>query len=233
MISDFLTPLQHAFLHRFFSMEVGQRFFLTGGTALAAFHLHHRLSDDLDLFTLDGEALRDVDREIEGLAAELNCTIGRARRAEHFRQFLLLPQAEEMGPPLQVDLVHDVGPQYGQRQVIEGIVVDAIENIGANKITAILERTDSKDFVDLYFILQAGYDFEELFKMAQQKDLGLIEFYFVYALLQVNKLTRLPEMKKPIDLPTLQVFFTTLANEMLDRLNPERRDPRYAGDRDF
>ncbi|MCK4470303.1 MAG: nucleotidyl transferase AbiEii/AbiGii toxin family protein, partial [Anaerolineae bacterium] len=114
MISDFLTPLQHAFLQRFFNLDVGQRFFLTGGTALAAFHLHHRISDDLDLFTLDVEALADVDREIESLAAELNCTIGRARRAEHFRQFLLLPQEEQMGPPLQVDLVHDVGPQYGE-----------------------------------------------------------------------------------------------------------------------
>ena len=221
MTNGFLTPLQYGFLQRFFSLDIGQRFFLTGGTALAAFHLHHRLSDDLDLFTLDGEALADVDRKIEGLAAELHCTIGRARRAEHFRQFLLLPRAEEMESPLQVDLVHDVGPQYGERQVVEGIIVDTLENIGANKITAILGRTASKDFIDLYFILQAGYDFGELFRMAQQKDLGLIEFYFVYALLQVNKLTRLPEMKKPMDLPTLQAFFTALAHEMLDRLNPE------------
>jgi len=33
-----------------------------------------------------------------------------------------------------------VGPQYGQRQVIDGIVVDAMENIAANKVVAILSR---------------------------------------------------------------------------------------------
>jgi hypothetical protein len=33
------------------------------------------------------------------------------------------------------------------------VIVDALENIGANKITAIFGRTDAKDFVDLYFIL--------------------------------------------------------------------------------
>jgi hypothetical protein len=95
-----------------------------------------------------------------------------------------------------------------------------MENIGANKVTAILGRTDSKDFVDLYFILKAGYDFKKLFAMAQQKDMGLIEFYFAGALLQVNKLTRLPRMKKPLSLETLQDFFTSLANDILDKLNP-------------
>ena len=52
MTNSLLTPLQQAFLRAFFGDPVGQRFFLTGGTALAAFHLHHRLSDDLELETL-------------------------------------------------------------------------------------------------------------------------------------------------------------------------------------
>ncbi|MBN1138047.1 MAG: nucleotidyl transferase AbiEii/AbiGii toxin family protein [Anaerolineae bacterium] len=55
-----LTPLQLAVLEQFFATEAGKRFFLTGGTALAAFHLHHRLSVDLDLFTLDDLALREA-----------------------------------------------------------------------------------------------------------------------------------------------------------------------------
>ncbi|HOU15285.1 MAG TPA: hypothetical protein PKZ84_19435 [Anaerolineae bacterium] len=39
-----LSPLQADFLARFFATDTGQRFFLTGGTALAAFYLHHRNS---------------------------------------------------------------------------------------------------------------------------------------------------------------------------------------------
>jgi predicted nucleotidyltransferase component of viral defense system len=67
--NEFLTPLQRAFLKHFFATPLGQRFFLTGGTALAAFHLHHRLSDDLDLFTLDDDALTEVDHQIEEMAS--------------------------------------------------------------------------------------------------------------------------------------------------------------------
>ena len=59
-VQRWLTPLQKTFLTRFFATDVGQRFFLTGGTALAAFHLHHRLSVDLDLFTLDDLDLREA-----------------------------------------------------------------------------------------------------------------------------------------------------------------------------
>jgi hypothetical protein len=45
-----LGPLQQKFLQAFFSKE--KRFFLTGGAALAGFHLGHRETHDLDLFTL-------------------------------------------------------------------------------------------------------------------------------------------------------------------------------------
>ena len=37
-IEEWLTPLQAGFLARFFATKAGQRFFLTGGTSLAAFH---------------------------------------------------------------------------------------------------------------------------------------------------------------------------------------------------
>jgi len=106
---------------------------------------------------------------------------------------------------------------------VGAITVDSLENIGANKVNAILGRTESKDFVDLYFILQAGYDFQDLFAKAQQKDSGLVEFFFGGALLQVNKLTTLPQMLKPIDWAAMQAFFTEIANEMIDNLSPEQR----------
>jgi hypothetical protein len=47
-----LTALQAEVLGEFFRREQG--FFLTGGAALAGFHLCHRETHDLDLFTLAG-----------------------------------------------------------------------------------------------------------------------------------------------------------------------------------
>lgn len=216
-VDEWLTPLQASFLARFFATETGQRFFLTGGTALAAFHLHHRLSVDLDLFTLDDLAFREAGILVPQLVADLQCRIGRARQTEHFRQFLFEPEADQF---LQVDLVRDFGPQYGQHGRYGDIILDSVENIGANKLTAILGRTEPKDFVDLYFILQAGYDFDDLLAKAREKDLGLQPFFLAGALRQVSHLRYLPVTTPPLAPSELQTFILALADRLLDQLRP-------------
>lgn len=218
--SDIITPLQADFLRRFFAASFGPRFFLTGGTALAGFHFGHRLSDDLDLFTLSDEALPDSDAVVPRIAESVNCRIIRKREAEYFRQFIM-EAAEGEGNVLRVDLVRDFGPQYGERVPVEGIIVDSVENIGANKVTAILGRTDAKDFVDLHFILASGFEFEHLFQLAREKDTGLTEFYLAQAMLEARRLTRLPTMLVPVELSALQEQFVGLANMLLDRINPQ------------
>jgi hypothetical protein len=215
-----LTPLQAAFLTRFFATDVGPLFFLTGGTALAAYYLHHRLSVDLDLFTLDDLALREAAVLVPELAADLGCRIGRARETEHFRQFLFEP---ENGPSLQIDLVRDFGPQYGQHKRYDAIIVDSIENIGANKLTAILGRTEPKDFVDLYFLLQAGCSFNDLLEKAQEKDLGLQPFFLAGALRQVLHFQHLPSTTPPLALSELKAFIIALSDQLLDRLQPPKQ----------
>jgi hypothetical protein len=212
-----LTELQWGFLQRFFASAIGRSFFLTGGTALSAFHLRHRLSVDLDLFTLDDLALQEASIRVPQLAKDLDCEIGRARRTEHFLQLLLEPQS---GDPLQIDLVRDFGPQYGQHIEVDGVICDSIENIGANKLTAVLGRTEPKDFVDLYFILHSGYDFDDLLAKAQTKDLGMQPFFLAGALLQVRKLHHLPATTPPVTQPELEAFFLTLTDRLLDRAAP-------------
>ena len=100
-VSAWLTPLQASVLESFFAATDGQQFYLTGGTALAAFHLHHRASVDLDLFTLDDLALREADILLPQLAASMNCRLGAMRRTEHYREVFLEP---ESGDPLKIDL---------------------------------------------------------------------------------------------------------------------------------
>lgn len=217
-----ITPGQAVFLRRFFATDTTRQFVLTGGSALAGFHLGHRLSKDLDLFTFQPDAFRGIGLYVESIAADLGWQIVFARSSEYFRQYVFQSGSEER---VQVDLVREVGPRFGEWLLVDHINVDAIENIGVNKIAAILGRTESKDFVDLHFILKAGHDFDHLFGQAQQKDLGLLPFFFAGALLQIQRLTRLPIMLKPITLDELQDYFVTLANRIIDGLNPEERNP--------
>lgn len=220
MAKDILNPLQKAFLQAFFATSIGQRFFLTGGSALAAFHFQHRLSDDLDLFTLDDQALEASVRPLEAIAFELGCELERTRVSQYFQQCFLKHPAQSL--PLKIDMVRDFGPQYGERFIREGIIVDSLDNIAANKIVAIFGRADIKDFVDLYFILQAGYDLDQLFEKAREKDLGLTRFYFAGMLRQINRHAALPHMLKPLELETLRIFYNDLARKIMSELSPER-----------
>ena len=60
------TPLKRNFLRAWFSQE--QRFFLTGGSALGLFYLDHRRSYDLDLFTSEEVAGKEVQSLVNRVA---------------------------------------------------------------------------------------------------------------------------------------------------------------------
>src|SRR5581483_2664177 len=211
-----LSPFQAEFLRLFFQNAIGQQFFLTGGTALAAFYLEHRYSQDLDLFTLESDALARVQMELDTIAAELGAVAKTTVATPTFRQAFVTRNDES----LQIEFVRDIAAQFGEHRRIDSVIVDALENIGANKVNAIFGRTDVKDFVDLYFILKAGLELFDLIEMAKQKDAGLTECYLAGMMRQVRELNRLPRMLKPIDLDTLKEFYLRLADDLLRRAKP-------------
>jgi predicted nucleotidyltransferase component of viral defense system len=215
--ASLLSPLQRAFLNDFFGTAIGQRFFLTGGTALAEYYLQHRYSDDLDLFTVDDEAFGFARREVQRLAGALSVTAESIVSTPTFQRFELI---HADAPPVRLDLVRDIDFQFGQRQFFGAVIVDSLENIGANKISAIFGRTEGKDFVDLYFILQTGHDLARLIDDAKQKDSGISEFWLAGMFRQVDALTRLPTMLKPLDLETLKTFYLELADDLLRHIKP-------------
>jgi len=68
-----------------------------------------------------------------------------------FLQYIVV---NDSAVPLKVDLVKDVPVHFGATREIGDIRLDSLENIGANKVLAVSGRTDAKDFIDLYWILQ-------------------------------------------------------------------------------
>ena len=97
---DILTPFQSAFLKAFSQSPLNDRFYLTGGTALAAFYLQHRLSEDLDFFTADSAAVRDVPDAMERLAQALHCRLRVERSLPSFFDGDIIPNE---GPPVKID----------------------------------------------------------------------------------------------------------------------------------
>lgn len=123
-----------------------------------------------------------------------------------------------------MDLVKDVPVHFGATREIDGLRLDSLENIGANKVLAVFGRTDAKDFIDLYWILQrTNLMFDDLYALAKEKDLGLSELYLAYALHSAAKIKLFPRMLEPLPWEQILIYFEELARDLLLRSAPEVR----------
>lgn len=138
-----LYALQDAVMHAVFSRQLG--FYLTGGTALSRFHLHHRYSDDLDFFTHEinsfGDAVRTVRSDLEKLFTPVIADVD----AREFKRFTV----QEADLLLKVDFVADRAPRVGVPENRDGRYVDTVRNILSNKVGAVLSRDEIRDVADL------------------------------------------------------------------------------------
>ncbi len=215
--SSLLTPLQSAFLNAFFTLPAGRQFFLVGGTALAEFYLRHRYSEDIDLFTLDEDAFQEIGTRLTIVAADSGATLKERIASSHFRQVFLQAPGQ---PELKIDLVRDVGPQFGEHTRVGNVVVDSLLNIAVNKVTALFGRAASKDFVDLYFLLGRRFQLDDLIPLAKEKDPGLTEFYLAGMLRRVAGIKQLPRMIYPLTPEELRTFFLPLAEQIMLKTKP-------------
>lgn len=209
-----LTPLQERLLTAVFKDQwFHASFYLTGGTALAAFHLFHRHSDDLDFFS-HGVDLAPVPGLMEAAGKRLGASVERIQSSPGFMRF-------QFNESLKVDVVADVDFRVGSPDMIGGFMVDNLKNIAVNKVCAILGRLDAKDYVDLYEIMRTGsWDVFELLDLGRRKDAGLDPFVWASLIAEVSRLKVMPRMVRPVSKPELDRFFLGLRDKVLDRLKP-------------
>jgi aryl-alcohol dehydrogenase-like predicted oxidoreductase len=162
-----LSPIQQAVLAEFFRRERG--FFLTGGGALVGYHLHHRTTDDLDLFTLDAAAFERARHVMPVVAEAIGGRLEVVQEAPEFRRYALSREGET----LVVDLVRERVLQLrAEKPSVEGVAVDPPDEILANKLTALVGRQEERDLVDVYFLEKQGLSVEDLLPVALAKDGG-------------------------------------------------------------
>jgi len=206
---DVLSALQWELLSFFF--QGNPPFFLTGGTALSAFYLQHRYSQDLDLFTLDSDAFDRVPLYVADTATRLAVSVASLQTAPQFHRYRLSRNKESV----IVDFVREVVPQISEeKNRFEGITVDTLVDITANKICTVISRAEIKDYIDLYFLGRAGYPLENYIKEAQRKDAGVSQATLAY-LLSEFRLSKVPDfMIAHISVDDLQEYFQSLAREL-------------------
>jgi hypothetical protein len=184
---------------------------LGGGAALAGAYLGHRTTGDIDLFVHDAEEMRALVGLLPGAAAEAGIDVTLLRDVGH----LVRAQVEARdGNSVEVDVVHEpVADLAVPPPPIEGIVIESLTDLRANKLTCILSRSEPRDLVDLYFLDQAGFPPERDLEMALRKDAGIDPGVLAWLLAQFP--TRpLPAMLEPLTSDQLEKFRDALAERL-------------------
>ncbi|HZW53960.1 MAG TPA: nucleotidyl transferase AbiEii/AbiGii toxin family protein [Candidatus Elarobacter sp.] len=158
---DALYPLQDRILG--VAATYGDALVLTGGTALARLYLHHRYSDDLDLFTLHGHA-GTLARDFANALQAAGFTVEPVTESPAFMRMWVGDGAQR----IQVDVAPD-SPRVESPSVSElGVFAHSMRDIAANKIAAFEDRSELKDAVDL-FHLARRFSWPAMFADAERK----------------------------------------------------------------
>lgn len=211
--------LQDQFLNFFFNLSETNSFYLTGGTALDRQYYHHRQSDDLDLFTNQSDtSLALITESIEVFVRTKHWQTENRVSTAQFQQYIFRAPDEET---LKVDIVVDVPVHFGELTYMNNIPIDSLLNIATNKIAALLSRTESKDYIDLYWILtHESFELSDLLAKAKKKDLGLNELYLAEACRQMDKVVSFPQTKPLVERESVEKFYLDLAERVLELKKP-------------
>lgn len=209
------TSLQESIFEKFSRNKfLCKKFYFTGGTALAAFYLHHRESEDLDFFSEKDFKNKRIDQFVNQIAKELKSEL-RFTQIEDTRIYELLKGNKLI---IKVDFNHYPYKRLKRGLKFQNVRIDSLYDIAVNKLQTIISRTQVKDFVDLFFLLKQFtfwellYGVKEKFKM--DEDLVLLGSHF----LKVEQFDVLPKMQLPLTLKELKEFYKEQAEKIVSRV---------------
>lgn len=210
MEQEILTADQKRVLVTVGSESALSNFYLSGGTALAGYYLHHRLSDDLDFFSCTAPDSIFLHAFAEKLKNILAASAVLYEKLFDRHQFFFAIGGEE----LKVEFTHYPFKQIEQGILHDGIRIDSFRDISANKIMALLDRFDPKDFVDLFFILQQRL-LEEIWHDAEKKfNIKIDPIFLSGEIAKVRRISALPRMVKSVSIDELKDFFGVQAKKL-------------------
>ena len=166
-ISDnpIVTEEQKRFLLAFRESPLSKVYYLSGGTALSAFYLQHRRSEDLDFFTGDLVPLEMILGFIHALPGVTNVQFDR----KFDRRIFLLELGDNRA--IKTEFTLYPFPRLEKHTLVEGVLIDSLQDILTNKVMALTDRMDVKDYVDVYCaaLKHPEVEIEHLVEAAEKK----------------------------------------------------------------
>lgn len=214
MAKDILTPLQYKFI----SAVSGNKkilgvFYLTGGTALSAYYLEHRYSEDLDFFSKTEIDILSIDIFLKSLKSGLH--VKKTDFQQSFnRNIFFLHTDHEI---LKTEFTYFPFEFIEKPVKKNGIYVNSITDIATDKTFTIAQNPRARDFIDLYLILKKyrKFSLDGLLKMARAKfDWQIDPIQLGTQFLKAKDIKDLPRMLIRINHQDWREFFVNRAKSL-------------------
>lgn len=192
-------------------------FYLTGGTALAEFYLHHRLSEDLDFFSeqeFDPQSISVILKKIQTAVG-----IKKIEYQQSFNRNLFFLHTDI--DVIKTEFTYFPFTRIEQKLKIGELFIDSLIDIATNKIFTIYQKPRSRDFIDLYLILKynPALTINSLIDKAQIKFDNYIDpVQLGTQYVKVKELKDYPIMIEKLDGKVWQGFFIKEAEKLRDKV---------------
>ena len=209
-----LTKEQRSVLELVAAEEyLARRFYLTGGTALAEFYLHHRYSEDLDFFSEQEVHLPSIRRFVGTLQKKLKIQIVDVQKFLGLYSFFLTFPHRRV---LKIDFSYYPYPCIERGLSFGKLRIDSVYDIAVNKIHTIVMKPRARDYIDIYFIVKEyHYPLHDLLMKAKAKfDWHIDPLQLATQLLKATEVSDFPRMLKKIDHRKWQQFFVNEARKL-------------------
>lgn len=215
MEQSILNSFQKKVLSLFAKTSLTKKYYLSGGTALAEYYLHHRRSEDLDFFTEQELDLDELKRFI--LIIKRNSKIDKVEFQHGFGLYTFFLIGAGDSSKNKIDFGQYPFSPIEKPKSINGISVESLYDIAVNKAQTIAFRPRLRDFIDLYCILRVEkqWNFQELLHRSFEKfEMKADALQIGENLLLVKSLKDMPIMVKKINLRDVEAFFIREAGKL-------------------
>lgn len=187
-----------------------QNFYFTGGTALSSVYLQHRYSEDLDFFTTE----KFDNQTIFALMSQWSKKHQFIFQSRFVEPVYIFNLRFENNLKLKIDFAYYPYSRIEKGVDIQGVQVDSLFDIAVNKLLSISQRTDVKDFVDIYFLLDKFTVWDLIEGVRKKFKVKVEPILLASDFLKAEDFDFLPKMIVPLKLSNLREKFRKKAKKM-------------------
>lgn len=208
MAKTILNSFQINVLNELKKNPLNNKFYLSGGTALSEYYLHHRFSEDLDFFTQDELDIEEIKKFITLISRKNR--IKKIEISHGFGLYTFFLTSEKTNIKYKIDFGQYPFQNINKLNDINGLKVESLFDIAVNKAHTIAFRPRLRDFIDIYSIIQENKDWSFLYllkKSFEKFEMKADALQISQNLLLVKSLKDLPKMIKKIDMKKIESYF--------------------------